>query len=130
MSYIITIDSEARVGLASFHGHVTGTDLLEACHDLVGHPDWRPGFEELWDLLHAEVDVTPREVDNLVASAHQLRDRISASQVAFVTTREAVGALVRLFELFTIDLGRTYKTFPTREAAAAWLGVPLDAVRA
>ena len=130
MSYSVTIERNAQVGIASFDGHVTGTEMLVACQDLVGHPDWRPGFEELWDLSHTEVDVSPHEVDRLVASAHRLRDRIGANRVAFVTTREAVGTLIRLFELFTLDLGRTYRTFKTREEAAAWLGVPLAAVDA
>lgn len=130
MSYIVTIDPDEHVGLVAFHGHVTGTEMLEACHDLVGHPDWRPGFEELWDLVLAEVDVSPHEITALVASAHKLSDRIGKNEVAFVTTREAVGMLIRLFELFTIDLGRTYKVFPTREAAAEWLGVPMEAVGA
>lgn len=104
--------------------------MLEACRALVGHVDWRPGFEELWDLSHTEVDVRPEEVNQLVASAHQLRDRVGPNRVAFVTTKPAVGALLRLFEVFTLDLGRTYRTLPTREAAAAWLGVPLAAVGA
>ncbi len=130
MPYDATIHTGARTGLLTFHGHVTGTEMLDACRTLIGDPDWRPGFEELWDLSHTEVDVSPHEIDNLVASAHTLSDRIGENRVAFVTTREAVGTLIRLFELFTTDLGRTYKVFQTREAAAEWLDVPVEAVSA
>ena len=112
-----------------FHSPVTGREMLHACQDMVGHPDWRPGFVELWDLSNVEVDASPYEIDELVVSAHKLRDRIGKNRVAFVTRRETVDALLRLFEVFTLDLGRTYRTFRTREEAAAWLDVPLAVVR-
>lgn len=130
MAHTVTIDPGSRVGTVTFEGMVTGTEMLEACHTLIGDADWRPGFGEVWDLLDAEVDVGPAEISDLVASTHRLSDRIGQNQVAIVTTREAVGTLVRLFELFTIDLGRSYLVVPTRREAAEWLGVPVDALHA
>ena len=103
--------------------------MLEACRALALDPEWEPGFDELWDFLGApEVDVAPDEITALVDSAHQLKAQLQGNRVAFVTRREPVELLLRLFELFTLDLGREYRTFRTAEAAAEWLGGPLDAV--
>lgn len=128
MPFSITIHPDRRVGRVELSGHTTGGEMLEACRTLVMDPAWEPGFDELWDFLEApEVDVVPDEIDALVASAHQLRERFGGNRVAFVTRHEPVALLLRLFELFTSDLGRTYRTFLTVGAAADWLGVPVDA---
>lgn len=119
------------MGYVALSGRTTGTHLLEACRALVLDPAWEAGFDELWDFrAAAEVDVVPEEIDALVATAHQLRERLQGNRVAFVTSREPVELLLRLFELFTLDLGRTYRTFRTREAGAEWLKVSLDAIDA
>ncbi|MEM1115442.1 MAG: hypothetical protein AAF845_12590 [Bacteroidota bacterium] len=127
----VVVRPEARVAVITCTGHTTGAELLDACRVVTDDPAWEGGFAELWDLLGApEVDVQPDEITALVAQARRLADRLQPCRVAFVTQREPVALLVRLFELFTLDLGRTYRTFLTREDAAAWLSVPLDAIEA
>ena len=128
MSFVCTVRPEERRGVVTFQGAVTGTEALDACRTLVAQPGWEAGFNELWDLHDVTgVDVSPSEISDLVASAHALRDQLAHNRVAFVTRREPVALLVRLFELFTLDLGRVYKTFRTRAEADAWLEEPLAA---
>lgn len=131
MPHAISVHPDVRVGLVVMTGHVTGSEMLEACQAVVSDEAWEAGFDELWDLLGApEVDVSPEEIDALVALAHRLQDEFQGNRVAFVTRREPVELLLRLFELFTLSLGRTYRTFRTREAAAEWLGIPAATVHA
>ena len=131
MPYSLTVHPDKRVGCVAFTGHTTGAEMLEACYAMVNDPAWEGGFDELWDFLPApEVDVQPDEITELVAQAHRLAEKVQPNRVAFVTQREPVALLVRLFELFTLDLGRDYKTFLTRESAAEWLGVPVEVVTA
>ena len=129
MAHAVSIHPEARVGLAVFTGHVTGSEMVRACLDLVGQPMWTPGYDEVWDLSAAgEVDVNPNELKDLVASAHTYRERLEPNRVAFVTRREAVDILLHLFGLLTADLDRTYRCVESREAAAEWLDVPLPVI--
>lgn len=129
MPYLIRIDSESRVGLVVGSGHVTGTELTEACTEMIGRPEWAPGFDEVWDLTSArEIDIGPDELTSLVESTHEVAAKIGANRCVFVHTRDSVAAVLRLFELLTRDLPRTYQTVRSREEAAEWLGVPLGAL--
>lgn len=129
--FTVSVHPDQRLAYALFTGHATGAEMLEACHAIVEDQGWQGGFDELWDFLDApEVDVQPDEISALVDSAHRLADRLQPCRVGFVTRREPVALLIRLFELFTLDLGRDYRTFLTRGAASAWLGVSLEAIDA
>ena len=123
------IKDDCRVGLVVGSGHVTGTELVEACVEMVGRDAWEPGFDEAWDLTGAQqVEIGPDELTALVESAHTYAAEIEASRCVFVHTRDGVEAVLRLFELLTRDLDRTYHTARTRADAEAWLGVPAGAL--
>ena len=124
MPYQLRVLPESRTGLVTGSGHVTGTELIQACGDLIGHADWRPGFDEVWDLTGArEIDIGPDELTDMVASTHKHAEQIGSSRCVFVQTRDGVEAVLRLFELLTADLTRTYHTARTRQEAAEWLGL-------
>ncbi|PAP75323.1 hypothetical protein [Rubrivirga marina] len=126
MPYDVTILPDSRTGLAVGTGDVTGTDLAHACGAIVHHALWENGFNEVWDLSAAvQVDVTPEELERLVEVAYEHADELGQNRVAFVSTRDAVAVLIRLFERRTADLGRTYRVVRTRAEAAEWLGVAL-----
>lgn len=98
---------------------------MEACGELVGRPDWTLGFDEVWDLtLAREIDIGPDELTALVDSAHEVAAQIGTNRCVFVHTRDSVTAVLRLFELLTKDLHRTYHTVRSRHEAADWLGFP------
>ena len=124
MPYLVTLFPQSRVGLVSGSGHVTGQELAHACGEMVHDARWESGFSEVWDLSGAaEVDISPDELTGLVESAHEYADRIGEARCAFVTTRDGVIPLLRLFERLTADLDRTYATVRTRTEAEAWLGL-------
>lgn len=126
MPYDVTILPDARTGLAVGTGDLTGSDLARACGVMVHNALWQDGFNEVWDLTSAvQIAVTPEELDRLVEVAHEHADEIGENRVVFVSTRDAVAVLVRLFERRTADLHRTYQVVRTRAEAADWLGVPL-----
>lgn len=129
MPYDVTILPESRVGLTEGSGHLTGHDLLAACGAMVRDALWTTGFDEVWDLTAArEVDVSPEELDRLVRATHDFADEIGENRVVFVTTRDSVSVLVRLFERLTADLPRTYHVARTRREAEAWLGLEAGAL--
>ena len=124
MPYAIKIDPSARIGLVVGSGLVNGAELTDACQKMVQQPEWEPGFDEAWDLTGArEIDITPDELTALVASAHEYAAQIGQSRCVFIHTRDGVQAVLRLFELLTQDLDRTYHTVRSREEAADWLGL-------
>ena len=120
----ITVLPESRVVLIAGAEFVSGTDLARACLDMGHHPDWRSGFDEVWDLSGAsEIDITPDELDEIVEVTHRYGHLVGGNRVVFVSPRDIIAALARLFELRTADLGRTYHVARTRGEAADWLGL-------
>lgn len=106
-------------------GALTGTDLAEACMAMGQDPAWRGEFDQVWDFSGAfQIDITPDELDEIVEITHTYADLVGGNRVVFVSTRDTIAALVRLFELRTADLGRSYHVAHTREDAADWLGLP------
>lgn len=131
MACYVHVLPTSKLGLVTGHGHVTGGELADACVDLVHEAAWETGFDEVWDLSDSsEIDVSPDEFDDLVSCTRAYADRVGHNRVAFVTTRDAVTPLLRLFERLTEDLDRTYQTVRTRAEAAAWLGLPPEALTA
>lgn len=127
MGFKIKHRAESGIGLVLGSGHVTGQELVRACTEMVKDPRWEPGDTEVWDLSTAiEVDVSPDELDRLVESAHEYSERIGAGRCVFITARDGVEALLRLFELLTRDLDRDYHIARTRADAARWLGLDID----
>lgn len=98
--------------------------MTKACVSLVADPAWGVGFDEIWDFTQSgEVDVSPTDLDELVATTHENATRIGAGRCVFVHTRDSIEALLRLFEWRTANLARTYHTTRTRAEALDWLGL-------
>ena len=130
MPYVISVSSEARVGVVLLSGYVTGQTVVEGARALHSRPEWAPGFGEVWDFLDAqEVDFSPEGMDLLVGYTFDSSDRIGANRVAIVIDRDVVGILLHLYRALTVDLDRAYESFVTLEAAALWLGIDADLLR-
>ena len=120
---------EHHVGFAVGFGYVKGAGMARTCEELISDPLWEPGFDEIWDLTASTaVDISPDDMDALVASAHTYASRIGTNRCVFVYTRESVGPVLRLFARLTDDLPRAYHATRTRDEALAWLGLPPDAL--
>ena len=124
-----TVIPEFHLGFAVGLGHVEGLEMVRACQEMTSDPLWVPGFDELWDLRDStEVDISPEGMDEMVASAHKYASQIGDNRCVFVSARESVKPVLRLFAWLTDDLPRTYHTTRTRDEALAWLGLPPDAL--
>ena len=129
MGFQIRRLQEEGIGLIVGTGHMTGQELVTACVELVKSPAWRPGDTEVWDLsTAAQVDVSPEQLDRLVGSAHEYAERIGEGRCVFITRRDGVDALLRLFGRLTRDLDREYHIARTREDASRWLGLDAGAL--
>ncbi len=129
LSYRVTVLPHVRTGLVATSGRVTGRELADACGHLAHDALWRTGFNEVWDLSESdEVDVSPGGFDDLVECTREYASRVGHNRVAFVTSRDEVTILLRLFEQLTSDLGRTYFVARSRAEAAEWLGLAPDAL--
>lgn len=126
MPYDVTVLPGQRVALITCVGALSGGDFARARVEMQTAALWEVGFDEVWDYTAiSEMDVTPDDLDRLVQIAHDHAHLVGPNRVAFVSMRDTVAALVRLYERRTADLGRSYRVVRTRDEAGDWLGVSL-----
>ncbi len=61
------IDKERKLIVGRGYGAVSHKDLLDIVNQMVMHPDYKPSFNEIWDI---------REVDDLVTLFEQTSERV------------------------------------------------------
>lgn len=129
MAYHVHIEPQHRLGIVFLSGTVTGTTLTQAGFDLLHHPSWQRGFDEVWDFTRAlKFAVTPGEFDQSAAHEREHADLLGQGRVVSISNRFFVRALHRLFGAMTPNSGRTHHSVRSRDEAAALLGVPSAAL--
>ena len=108
-----------------FSGVVSALDLKHALTTVLGGPDHRPGSRILWDHTAASsLDLTPEDVDDVVALAVHLRRR-APERGAVLAHSDAVEAFASLLERKAQGPdGPCTRVFRDPAKAAAWLGLP------
>ncbi|MDT7858232.1 hypothetical protein RQM47_16405 [Rubrivirga sp. S365] len=88
------------------------------------HPDWRPGFTEVWDLRFAPVvDLGPADAPVLLDLERRTARALTGSATVIVATRPSVLFSVKFYARLANPLGRTVVAVGTEAGATALLGV-------
>ena len=124
MAYTYLVDQERRLGAVRLEGQVTGKEVAEVSFLLFQHPDWQPGFCELWDARGiTELLVTLEEVRRVAAIEKEHLGEIGMGRVAIVVARDLEYYLGRLYTAFVQDTERPVRLFKSIDKARHWLGL-------
>ena len=115
---------EHRYGLVQFRGPVDADDIIRLGDALVSHPDWEPGFTEVWDILQASVDVSPAGLRALSEAEHRWKDQLAGSRTLAVVDRTSLLVPLRFYSYMVAPLGRKITVCESAAAASAFLGIP------
>ena len=119
----IAVFPPARYGLIQPRGVVTGDRIVALGLALAGHPDWRPGFTEVWDARFTEtIDVVPSDIQKVLALERQTKEALEGSPTVIVVSRPLVVTGAELYARLAKTLGRTVVLAQTGAEAAAHLG--------
>ena len=105
-------------------GVVTG-ELIETYGRAIAyHPDWQPGFTEVWDLTFSQgVDASPSDISRLNTLEHEIKDFLQGSQTIAITSRSLILYSVQFYARLVRPLGRDVVGVRSRAEAAAILGI-------
>ncbi len=114
------IDVAAGIVYSEAHGRVTDDDLVDHQSRLQSDPDFRPDLRQLFDFRGVEaVEVTTHGIRRLAE-----RQRFGpGSKRAFVTSREVVYGLARMYQAMTDPAPGLVEIFrDDMDQARKWLG--------
>ena len=115
---------EHRYGLVEFRGQIDADDMIRLGDQLVAHPDWMPGFTEVWNVLEATVDVSPAGLRALGDAEERWKDKLAGSRTLAVADRPSLLIPLRFYSYMVAPLGRKLTVCKSTAAAAAELGLP------
>ncbi len=125
MPYTIRIFPEHALAVLTFTGEASGKTFMEAKQALLAHPDWRPGYDRLWNELGIEmVAAGYPEAKEYGRFTRSIAERVGSGRSAIVAAEPVHH---RLNVLYKVLIPWQSEVFHTVEEALAWLGKRLDA---
>ena len=115
---------QSRYGIIQPTGTVVASDIVALGLALASHPDWQPGFTEVWDVRFSEaIDLVPTDAATLLDVEQQTKQALAGSTTVIVTARPLLLFSVKFYARLVKPLGRSVVAAESAEAAAAILGI-------
>ena len=120
----VALFPEDRFALAQPRGHVDG-DLVERYGlAMAYHPDWQPGFTEVWDLtLSGTVDFVPSDIGRMKALEEETLEQLRGTQTIIIIDRPLIRITVDFYALLVRPMGRQIVAAGSHEEASEILGI-------
>lgn len=119
----VEVFPEHRFALAQFRGKVDGDAIVDVGAEIVAHPDWRPGFTEVWDIRECTADVSPSQLPRMRAAEESWKEALAGSRTVVIIDRPLIRFSLEFYARMVRPLGREIQVCETAEDAAALLGV-------
>jgi len=121
MEYKLRIEADGGVAVRTVNGELSADAVLAARHELITHPDYRPGMNELWDLSEATLsNLSATELSNLINRIQTDSDAYSGHyKVAVVVPQDFGYGVARQFQALS-DEAVSFALVPFRRADEAW----------
>lgn len=113
-----------RYGIIQPTGTVVAADVAEFGLALARHPDWEPGFTEVWDLRFSQaVDLVPSDAQRLLDLERETEEALAGSTTVIVTARPLLQFSVKFYARLVKPFGRSVAVAASAEEAAERLGI-------
>ena len=120
----VAIFPEKRFALAQPRGHVDGPLVELYGRAMAYHPDWQPGFTEVWDVtLSAAIDLLPRDIARLKEPEIETLEHLAGSATLVIMDRPLVRVALDLYAHLVRPLGRIIVPVASHEEACKTLGI-------
>ena len=122
MAVTVRVAPTHRVGFVRFAGSIELPDLLDGLYGLLDHPDWRPGYDMVWDCGEvSELIIDNAELDHLLSVLRDMDPQLGGGRSAIIATRQIDYMFAHLIVLKTEDSPREKRVFESAGAALRWL---------
>lgn len=128
MGYRWRVVKEEQLGYGRLEGVVTGQDVLAAADAFVNDPEWKPGDRLLWDNRHiTKLAIKPKEAAEILRLAMSVGEYVGESKAAAVISSDLRMMGEHLIQMSGMD-EENVRLFGSIDEAAAWLGIPVEAL--
>ncbi|HLA64657.1 MAG TPA: hypothetical protein VK610_09540 [Rhodothermales bacterium] len=130
MGYVVRVLPAHRLGVVRLHGVTDGADVAAAVAALAADQAWDPTYDAVWDCRGiTKLDMAPTDLRSTAGLVGDLRARLGTGRRAVLVRAEVEVDLAQILSRMAgRDAVREMRPFRLPAAAAAWLGVPAEAL--
>lgn len=122
MAVTVRVAPTHQVGFVRYAGNTELPDLLDGVYSLLDHPDWKPGYDMVWDFQDISALVMDTgDVDHLLSVLRDVSPQLGNGRSAVIATRRVDYMFATLILLKAEDSPREGKVFESTDAALRWL---------
>lgn len=115
---------EKRFALAQLRSDIKGENIVEVGRAIAYHPDWQPGFTEVWDMRPAGViDLVPSDLPKFQTLETELKDRLNGTRTLIIVERPMIRYSLQFYARMVRPFGREIVVVQTSEEAANLLEI-------
>ena len=114
-----------KFALAQPYGNVNWDLVMAYGRAMAYHPDWRPGYTEVWDVRFSRaVDIVPSDIPRFLELEEETEAELKGSETIVIADRAALVLAVPLYNYVVRPKGRSVRAVRTGQEAAEILGIP------
>lgn len=115
---------ERRFAIAQLRSDIKGDNIVEVGKAIAFHPDWQPGFTEVWDMRTAGViDLVPSDLPKFQALETELKDQLNGTRTLIIVERPMIRYSLQFYARMVRPFGREIVVVQTSQEAADLLGI-------
>lgn len=115
---------ENRFALAQLRSDIKGENIVEVGKAIAYHPEWQPGFTEVWDMRSAGViDLVPSDLPKFQALETELKERLLGTRTLIIVERPMIRYSLQFYARMVRPFGREIVVVQTEQEAAALLDI-------
>ncbi|MEM6326881.1 MAG: hypothetical protein AAF791_07160 [Bacteroidota bacterium] len=120
----VALFPEHRYALAQPRGEVKGETIVAYGRAMAYHPDWQPGFTEVWDATLSEsVDMLPSDIPSLKTLEEETQELLKGSTTIIAVNRPMVRMSIEFYAALVRPFGRKIVSAKTQKEVATLLGI-------
>ena len=115
---------EKRFALAQLRSDIRGENIIEVGRAIAYHPDWQPGFTEVWDMRAAGViDLVPSDLPKFQTLETELKEQLNGTRTLIIVERPMIRYSLQFYARMVRPFGREIVVVQTAEEAADLLNI-------
>jgi hypothetical protein len=118
------IDPQANLITVTGTGRLTYHDFKAGFEERLGHPQYKPGMDILYDLQAASIDITLQEIKQGTAFfKNRQQERGAGFRFAIVVSTVGTYGISHLYQAYAEELPEEIRVFRDMAEAKQWLGM-------
>lgn len=110
---------DQRFAMAQLRSDIKGENIVEVGRAIAYHPDWQPGFTEVWDMRSAGViDLVPTDLPKFQSLETELKERLNGTRTLIIVDRPMIRYSLQFYARMVRPFGREIVVVQTSQEAA------------